>query len=151
MDKWSDSVEAAEAIFLSSPILGIYRVIDSNQLSNCLSNNQCRRLFPDEVHGNYISRTHARASHAAAAVLSSSKIHPVPVHLASITLNTRVKYASTIKRPRTPRIFRDKSTVHCQGLLNVRSRIPFALRFSRRKICATASKRESVGEKLLRH
>lgn len=36
---------------------GIYLVIDSNQLSNCLSNNQCRRLFDDEVHGNYISRT----------------------------------------------------------------------------------------------
>lgn len=33
---------------------GFNGAIDSNQLSNCLSDNQCRRLFANGVHGNYI-------------------------------------------------------------------------------------------------
>lgn len=61
-------------------------MIDSNQLSNCLSNNQCRRLFDDEVHGNYISRTRSTIW----GVVSSLKIY-APVHLSVITLNENGK------------------------------------------------------------
>ena len=77
---------------------GIYLVIDSNQLSNCLSNNQCRRLFDDEVHGNYISRTRSTIW----AVVSSLKIY-APVHLSVITLNENWrnwKLSSHVKRRR---------------------------------------------------